>query len=51
MTQKINHENIGVMFLFGLKFLFDGYLMNYVNKHAKMLITLGFLFDGYLIKG
>ncbi len=51
MTLKANQENIEAMFRFGLKFLFDGYLMNYVNKCATMLITLGFLFDGYLIKG
>ncbi len=49
MILKINPGNIEVMCLFGLKFLFDGYLMNHANKFSNLLIKFIFLFDGYLI--
>jgi len=50
MTLKINHVNTEVMYHFGLKILFDGYLISAVNKKTKQLIINCFLFDGYLIK-
>ncbi len=49
MTLKINHENTEAMCHFGLKILFDGYL---IGKSFLNLIALkinDFLFDAYLI--
>ncbi len=50
MTLKTNHENTEVMFHFGLKILFDGYLMTRGINIAKTLIINSFLFDDHLIK-
>ncbi len=35
---------------FGLEFLFDGHLIDLVNKYVISLNTNGLLFDGHLIK-
>jgi hypothetical protein len=50
MTLKTNQENIEVMFHFGLKILFDGYLMTRGINIVKAMIINSFLFDGHLIK-
>lgn len=50
MTLKINHENTEVMCHFGLKILFDGYLIPTGYSIHKVLKMSEFLFDGYLIK-
>lgn len=47
--RKVNHENIEVMFHFGLDVLFDGYLIKHVLLKVSSLIIRTFLFDGYLI--
>lgn len=49
MTQVVNQENMLVIFHFGLKFLFDGYLIKKILNKIKYLIIITFLFDGYLI--
>ena len=49
MPLKVNKENMPVTYLFGLKTLFDVYLINTVDKTLKVLINNNFLFDGYLI--
>ena len=60
MTLKVNHENMPVMYHFGLKILFDGYLIGreilcdgYVIKpiltKCKTLIISLFLCDGYVM--
>lgn len=50
MTLKVNQENMPATYHFGLKFLFDGYLIAGIVKPFKLLIINTFLFDGYLIK-
>jgi hypothetical protein len=60
MTLKVNQENMQVTSRFGLKSLFDGYLitskilcdgyvMGSTQTKAKSLITNDFLCDGYVI--
>lgn len=44
------HENIPVTYHFGLKTLFDGYLMIRHINIFKILIINIFLFDDHLIK-
>jgi len=44
------HENMPVTYHFGLKILFDGYLMARVISVIKVLTINIFLFDGHLIK-
>ena len=50
MILKINHENTEVMCHFGLKILFDGYLIAIGYLISKLMIIYLLLFDGYLIK-
>lgn len=45
-----NQENMPVTYHFGLKTLFDGYLMTRGTNIFKMLIANSFLFDSHLIK-
>lgn len=60
MTPKVNQENMPVIFRFGLKTLFNSYLIptqilcdGYVIEHAtsiyKLLKINCFLCDGYVI--
>lgn len=49
MTQKANLKNMLVIFLFGPKILFDGYLIDLTYSHVITLIINHILFDGYLI--
>ena len=44
------HENMPVTYHFGLKILFDGYLMTRSIDIVKTLIINSFLFDSHLIK-
>ena len=50
MTLKVNQENMPATYRFGLKILFDGYLIARILNSFKSLIINIFLFDGYLIK-
>lgn len=50
MTLKVSQENMPVTYLFGLRILFDGYLMIKSLYGIKTLIFNVFLFDGHLIK-
>lgn len=43
-------ENMPVTYHFGLKTLFDGYLIAMGYLECKTLIINGFLFDSHLIK-
>jgi hypothetical protein len=45
-----NHENMPATYHFGLKILFDGYLIATGYSIPNTLIFNGFLFDSYLIK-
>ena len=45
-----NQENMPVTYHFGLKTLFDGYLMTRVINIVKTLIINSFSFDSHLIK-
>ncbi len=49
-TLRTNHENTEVMCHFGLKILFDGYLMTRGINITKTLTINSFLFDSHLIK-
>ena len=46
---NINQENMPVTYHFGLKILFDGYLMIRGINVVKTLIINSFLFDSHLI--
>lgn len=50
MTPKVNQENTEAMYHFGLKILFDGYLINPNDAQTNALINRHLLFDDYLIK-
>lgn len=50
MTLKVNQENMPATYHFGLKILFDSYLIAEVSNPNKSLIINAFLFDGYLTK-
>jgi len=45
-----NHENMPATYHFGLKILFDGYLIATGYLIPNTLIINDVLFDGYLIK-
>jgi|JI9StandDraft_1071089.scaffolds.fasta_scaffold27747_3 hypothetical protein len=50
MTLKANLENMPVTYHFGLRILFDGYLIVRGLLKYKQLIINTLLFDGHLIK-
>jgi hypothetical protein len=50
MTQKVNQESMPAISLFGLRILFDGYLITAYQFKSKRLVINDFLFDGHLIE-